>query len=185
MLSETIDELKAAIQSAHESLRRELAKVRTGRANPDMLDSIRVDYYGSSTPLKQVASITVPEARMIMVKPFDATQVQAVERAIMSSSLGLNPQNDGKLLRIPLPMLTEERRKELVKVARRCGEDCKVSIRHARHDAKDMIDALEKDGDVPADPADRARKELEEVVKAASQAVDDLVQKREADILEV
>ena len=185
MLIETIDELKAAIQSAHESLKRELAKVRTGRANPDMLDSIRVDYYGSSTPLKQVASITVPEARMIMVKPFDATQIQAVERAIMSSSLGLNPQNDGKLLRIPLPMLTEERRKELVKVARRCGEDCKVSIRHARHEAKDMIDALEKDGDVPADPADRARKELEEVVKAASQAVDDYVQKREADILEV
>ncbi len=185
MLSETIDELKAAIQSAHESLRRELAKVRTGRANPDMLDSIRVDYYGSSTPLKQVASISVPEARMIMVKPFDSTQVQAVERAIMTSSLGLNPQSDGKLLRIPLPILTEERRKELVKLARRYGEDCKVSIRHARHEAKDMIDALEKDGDVPADPADRARKELEEIVKNGSQVVDNLVSKREADILEV
>jgi len=185
MLSETIDELKAAIQSAHVSLRRELAKVRTGRANPDMLDSVRVDYYGSSTPLKQIASISVPEARMIMVKPFDATQIQAVERAIMSSSLGLNPQSDGKLLRIPLPILTEERRKKLVKVARRCGEDCRVSIRHARHDAKDMVDALEKDGDVPADPADRARKEIDEVVKTGSQVVDQLVSQREADILEV
>jgi len=185
MVNETLDELKAAIGKAHEALKRELAKVRTGRANPDMLDSIRVDYYGTMTPLRQVASISVPEARMLMLKPFDATQVQAIERAIMSSSMGLNPQNDGKLIRIPLPILTEERRKEFVKVARRCGEDCKVAIRHARHDAKDMIDAMEKDGDIPADPAEKARKELEEIVKAGSNEVDSLVGQKEKDILAV
>ncbi len=185
MLRETLDDLGGAIDKAHEALKRDLAKIRAGRANPAILDGVRVDYYGSPTPLKQLASISVPEPRMIMLKPFDRTQMQVIEKAIMEAQLGLNPGNDGELIRIPMPPLTEERRKDLVKVARKAGEDCKIAIRKARHDAKDMIDALQKDGDVGEDEADRARKELEEIVKGGGTKVDEIVGKKEADILEV
>jgi ribosome recycling factor len=135
--------------------------------------------------LKQLSSISVPEARMIVLKPFDRTQMQVIEKAIMEAQLGLNPSNDGELIRIPMPPLTEERRKELVKVARKSGEECKVAIRKARHDAKDMIDSLQKEGEVGEDDADRARKELEEIVKGGTSKVDEIVGKKEADILEV
>ncbi len=185
MIQETLEELRGSIVKAHESLRRELAKIRTGRANPDILDSVRVSYYDSPTPIKQLASVSVPEPRLIHVKPFDRSQLQSIERAIREAHLGLNPQNDGEVIRIPMPALTEERRKELVKMARTKGEDCKVAIRKSRHDAKDMLDALEKDGDVGADDADRGRKELEEIVKSAVSKVDDIVSKKEKDILEV
>lgn len=183
MLSETLEDLNESIEKATDALRRELAKIRTGRANPDILDSLRVDYYGTPTPLKQMATISVPEPRMITVKPFDRSTIGAIEKAIIVGDLGLNPSNDGELIRIPLPPLTEERRKELVKVARKVGEDAKVAIRRARHDAKDMIDAFEKDGDVGADEAERSRKELEEIVKAASARVDQIVAEKEKDIL--
>ncbi|MBX3248738.1 MAG: ribosome recycling factor [Myxococcales bacterium] len=185
MLRETLDELKNAIEKAHDALKRDLARIRTGRANADILDTVRVDYYGSPTPLKQMASISVPEARLITVKVFDRTQIGIVEKAIMQAQLGVNPSNDGELIRIPMPPLTEERRKELVKVAKSKGEDCKVAIRKARHDAKDMIDSLEKDGDVGADEADRGRKEMEEIVKGGTGRVDELVAHKEKDILEV
>ena len=185
MLEETLEELKDAIEKAHEALKRELAKIRTGRANPDILDTVRADYYGTSTPIKQMASITVPEARMLVVKPFDKTALGAIEKAIMQAQLGVNPSNDGEVIRIPMPPLTEERRKELQKVARAKGEDCKVSIRHARHDAKDMVDTLEKDGEVGADDAERGRKSLEEIVKGGNVVVDELVAKKEKDIMTV
>ena len=185
MLAETLEELGGAIAKAHEALKRDLAKIRAGRANPAILDGVRVDYYGSPTPLKQLASISVPEPRMIMLKPFDRSQIQVIEKAIMEAQLGLNPGNDGELIRVPMPPLTEERRKELVKVARKSGEDCKVAIRKARHDAKDMIDSLQKEGEVGEDDADRARKELEEVVKSGTNTVEQIVGKKEADILEV
>jgi ribosome recycling factor len=185
MLTETLEELSGSIEKAHEALKRDLAKIRAGRANPAILDGVRVDYYGSPTPLKQLASISVPEPRMIMLKPFDRSQMQVIEKAIMEAQLGLNPGNDGELIRIPMPPLTEERRKDLVKVARKLGEECKVAIRKARHDAKDMIDSLQKEGEVGEDDADRARKELEEVVKSGTNKVDEIVGKKEADILEV
>jgi ribosome recycling factor len=185
MLSETLDELKQSIDKAHEALRRELGKIRAGRANPSILDAVRVDYFGTPTPLKQLASISVPEARLIVLKPFDRTQMQAIERAIMDAQLGLNPQNDGELIRLPIPPLTEERRKDLVKVARKVGEECKVAVRKARHDAKDMIDSLQKEGEVGEDDAERSRKELEEIVKVGTHRVDEIVAKKEADILEV
>jgi ribosome recycling factor len=185
MLAETLEELGAAIDKAQEALKRDLAKIRAGRANPAILDGVRVDYYGSPTPLKQLSSLSVPEARMIVLKPFDRTQIQVIEKAIMEAQLGLNPSNDGEIIRIPMPPLTEERRKDLVKVARKSGEECKVAIRKARHDAKDMIDSLQKEGEVGEDDADRARKELEEVVKAGTGKVDEIVGKKEADILEV
>jgi ribosome recycling factor len=185
MLVETLQELKTDIAKAHEALKRDLAKIRAGRANPDILDSVRVDYYGSPTPLKQLASISVPEARLIVLKPFDRSQMQVIEKAIMETQLGLNPSNDGEIIRIPMPPLTEERRKELVKLARKSGEDSKVAIRKARHDAKDMIDSLQKEGEVGEDDAGRARKELEEIVKTGTARVDEIVTKKEADILEV
>jgi len=185
MLAETLEELGAAIDKAQEALQRDLAKIRAGRANPAILDGVRVDYYGSPTPLKQLSSLSVPEARMIVLKPFDRTQIQVIEKAIMEAQLGLNPSNDGEIIRIPMPPLTEERRKDLVKVARKSGEECKVAIRKARHDAKDMIDSLQKEGEVGEDDADRARKELEEVVKTGTGKVDEIVGKKEADILEV
>ncbi len=185
MLAETLEELKTDIAKAHEALKRDLAKIRAGRANPDILDSVRVDYYGSPTPLKQLASISVPEARLIVLKPFDRSQMQVIEKAIMETQLGLNPSNDGEIIRIPMPPLTEERRKELVKLARKSGEDSKVAIRKARHDAKDMIDSLQKEGEVGEDDAGRAKKELEEIVKTGTTRVDEIVSKKEADILEV
>lgn len=185
MLDETLQELNDSIEKAHEALKRDLARIRAGRANPAILDGVRIDYYGSPTPLKQLASISVPEPRLIVLKPFDRSQMQAIEKAIMEAQLGLNPGNDGELIRIPMPPLTEERRKDLVKVARKSGEECKVAIRKARHDAKDMIDSLQKEGEVGEDDADRARKELEEVVKTGTAKVDDIVSKKEADILEV
>ena len=185
MIQETLDDLKASIQKAQDALRRDLAKVRTGRANPDLLDGVRVDYYGSPTPLKQMASISVPEPRMIMLKPFDRSTIKPIETAIVKADLGLNPSNDGEIIRLPMPALTEERRREFAKVAKKNGEECKVAIRKHRHDAKDLIDALEKDGEVGRDDADRGRKELEEIIKGANADVDAIVAKKEREILEV
>ncbi|MCZ6805397.1 MAG: ribosome recycling factor [Deltaproteobacteria bacterium] len=185
MLAETLKELKDSIAKAHEALKRDLAKIRAGRANANILDAVRVDYYGSPTPLNQLASISVPEARLIVLKPFDRSQIQLIEKAIMETQLGLNPSNDGDIIRIPMPPLTEERRKELVKLARKSSEDSKVAIRKARHGAKDMVDSLRKEGEVGEDDADRARKELEEIVKGGTARVDEIVSKKEADILEV
>lgn len=185
MIRETLDELKQGIHKAHESLKRELAKIRAGRAHADILNSVRVDYYGSATPLNQLASISIPEPRLIVLKPFDRTQIQAIEKAIMEGQLGLNPSNDGEIIRLPMPLLTEERRKELVKVAHKASEEAKVAIRKARHDAKDMVDALQKEGEVGEDDAKRAKKELEEIVKSGTSQVDAIVAKKEADILEV
>lgn len=185
MIQETLDDLKASIQKAQDALRRDLAKVRTGRANPDLLDGVRVDYYGSPTPLKQMASISVPEPRMIMLKPFDRSSIKPIETAIVKADLGLNPSNDGEIIRLPMPALTEERRREFAKVAKKNGEECKVAIRKHRHDAKDMLDALEKDGEVGRDDADRGRKELEDIIKTANADVDAIVAKKEREILEV
>ena len=185
MVEETLEELKTGIENAQTALKKELAKIRTGRANSAILDGVRVDYFGSPTPLKQLASISVPEARLIVVKPFDKSSIQDIERAIVEAQLGVNPANDGEIVRVPMPPLTEERRKDLTKVAKAKGEDCKVQIRKARHDAKDMIDALQKDKEISEDDADRAKKSIEEVVKAAGGRVDELVSKKEADILEI
>lgn len=185
MIDETLEELKDSIGKAHDALKRELAKLRTGRANPDILDSVRVEYYGHPTPLNQLASVSVPEARLLMVKPFDKSQIKQIEKAIMEAELGLNPQNDGEIIRLPVPQLTEERRKEIVKLARKHGEECKVAIRKARHEAKDVLETLEKEGEASADDVERAKKELEEIVKEGTSKVDDLVQKKEKDLLEL
>jgi ribosome recycling factor len=183
MLDDVLKELAVAITKAHEALKRDLSKLRAGRAHPNLLDGIRVDYYGTLTPLAQMAHVNVPEARLITVKPWDKTAIKPVEKALRESDLGLNPQTDGDLIRIPLPPLTEERRKEFVKIGRKYGEECKVSIRKARHDAIDMLDAL--DGDASADEIDRAKKKVEDVVQDGTKSVDTMITAKEKDILEV
>jgi ribosome recycling factor len=185
MLEDVHKELVAAIAKAHEVLKRDLAKLRAGRANPALLDGVRVDYYGTPTVLSQMAHINVPEPRLLTVKPWDKTQVKAVEKAIRESELGLNPQADGDIIRIPLPPLTEERRKDFVKLARKYGEDCKVTIRKARHDALDMLGQIDSEGEASADDVDRAKKRAEETVADAAKQVDGTVGHKEKDILEV
>jgi ribosome recycling factor len=185
MLNDIQAELVSSIGKAHDALKRELAKLRAGRANPSMLEGIRVDYYGTPTPLAQMAHINVPEPRTLTIKPWDKSQVKAVEKAIRESDLGLNPQVDGDLVRIPLPPLTEERRKEMVKIAKKYGEECKVAIRKARHDALDLLAACEADGEASADDVDRSKKKAEETVADGVKQVDMTIAHKEKDILEV
>jgi len=185
MIAETLEDLKGNIAKAHEALKRELAKIRTGRAHPSLLESIRVEVYGQQTPIAQMASIGVPEARMLTIKPWDKTQIKLIEKAIVTSPLGLTPQNDGELIRVPMPPLTEERRKEFVKLAKRAGEETKVAIRKARHEAKGLIDTLVKDKDVGEDDGKRAMEKVEEVIQKGVAEVDGVVSRKEKDILEV
>jgi ribosome recycling factor len=185
MLDDIHKELISSIGKAHEVLRRDLGKLRAGRANPNLLDGIRVDYYGTMTPLNQMAHVNVPEPRLITVKPWDKTQVKPVEKALRESDLNLNPQTDGDLIRIPLPPLTEERRKEFVKIAKKYGEECKVTIRKARHEAMDMLTELDEGGDASADDVDRAKKKAEETVADAVKTVDGIIGQKEKDIMEV
>jgi ribosome recycling factor len=185
MLDDVQKELVASIGKAHEALRRDLGKLRAGRANPNLLDGIRVDYYGSLTPLAQMANVNVPEPRLLTVKPWDKTAVKAVEKALRESDLNLNPQTDGDLIRIPLPPLTEERRREFVKIAKKYGEECKVAIRKARHDAIDMFNEIDQAGDASSDDVDRAKKKAEETVADSVKAVDGMIAQKEKDIMEV
>ncbi|MBL8610453.1 MAG: ribosome recycling factor [Myxococcales bacterium] len=185
MIDDVQKDLATAISKAHEVLKRELSKLRAGRASANLLDGIKVDYYGTLTPLAQMAHVNVPEPRLITVKPWDKSQVKPVEKAIRESDLGLNPQPDGDLIRIPLPPLTEERRKEFVKIAKKYGEECKVSIRKARHDALDFLNEMDSSGDASADDVDRGKKKVEEMVSEGAKGVDAIVANKEKDILEV
>ena len=185
MLDDVHKELLAAVGKAHDALKRDLAKLRAGRATPALLEGIRVDYYGSLTPLAQMAHVNVPEPRLITIKPWDKTQIKAVEKALRESDLGLNPQADGDIVRVPLPPLTEERRKEFVKIARKYGEECRVSIRKARHDALDMLSTIENEGEASADEVDRAKKRAEDAIAEATKQVDGIVGSKEKDIMEV
>lgn len=185
MLEDVQKELVTSISKAHDALKRDLAKLRAGRANPNLLDNIRVDYYGTPTPLAQMAHVNVPEPRLITVKPWDKSQIKAVEKALRESDLGLNPQPDGDLIRIPLPPLTEERRREFVKIAKKYGEECKVTIRKARHEALDMLNQIEADGEASADAVDRSKKKVEESVADGAKTVDTMIASKEKDIMEV
>lgn len=185
MIDETLSELQDAIAKAHDALKRDLGKLRTGRASPEMLETIRVDYYGTPTPINQMASVTVPEARLLVIKPWDRSSISPIEKAIQTSPLELNPQNDGETIRIPIPSLTEQRRRELVKVAKDYGEKCRVAIRAARHEAKDILEELKKEGEAGEDEVDRAMKKLEGIVSDGNAKVDDIVGRKEKDIMEI
>jgi ribosome recycling factor len=185
MIEDVLKELRQGIDKTIEALRRDLGKVRTGRASAVMLDGIRVDYYGVPTPLNQMANISVPEPRLMIVKPWEKGQVRAVDKAIREADLGLNPQVDADIIRIPIPPLTEERRREMVKLTKKYGEECKVAVRKHRRDAMEMLDTLDKDGDVSSDEADRAKKKVEEVMTETVKHIDGIIAGKEKDIVEV
>lgn len=185
MIDETLAELKQQLEKSKEALKRDLAKLRTGRAHAGMLDSVKVEYYGATTPLGQMATVSVPEPRLITVKPWDKSQMHAVDKAIRESDLGLNPQLDSEFIRIPIPPLSEERRKDLVKVAKKQGEECKVGIRKARHEALDMLNEIKSNGDASEDEVDRAKKKAEEIVAESVQNVDQIIHQKEKEILTI
>ncbi len=185
MLDDVHKELQSAIAKAHDVLKRDLAKLRAGRANANLLDGIRVDYYGTMTPLAQMANIAVPEPRLITVKPWDKSVIKQVEKALRENDMGLNPMTDGDLIRLPMPPLTEERRKEFQKIARKYGEECKVTIRKARHEALDMFKEIDDGGDASTDDVDRAKRKAEEIVAEGGKTVDGIIAQKEKDIMEV
>ncbi|MDA3629805.1 ribosome recycling factor [Saccharopolyspora oryzae] len=185
MIDEALLEGEEKMQKAVERAKDELATVRTGRANPAMFSGIVVEYYGSPTPLNQLASVSVPEARLVVIKPYDASQLAAMEKAIRDSDLGVNPSNDGQLIRVAIPQMTEERRKEMVKLAKTKGEEGKVSVRGVRRKVKEEIDRIVKDGEAGEDEGTRGEKELDNLTHRYTAQIDDLVKHKEAELLEV
>jgi ribosome recycling factor len=185
MIDEVIGELKKETDSTLGALRRDLARTRTGRASSALLEGITVDYYGSKTPLNQVAGVTVPEPRLIVLSPYDKSVLSAIEKAIQQSDLGLTPINDGKLIRIPIPELTEERRRDLVKHIRKMGEDYRVSMRNHRRDAIEMLKQLLKDKEITEDDDRRAHAQVEELTRDAIARVDKVLKAKEDEIMEV
>ena len=185
MIDEALLEGEEKMQKAVEVAKDGLASVRTGRANPAMFSSIVVDYYGSPTPLNQLASVSVPEARLVVIKPYDASQMAAMEKAIRDSDLGVNPSNDGQLIRVAIPQMTEERRKEMVKLAKSKGEDGRVTIRGIRRKVKEEIERIVKDGEAGEDEGARAEKELDNLTHRYTGQVDELLKHKEAELLEV
>ncbi len=185
MIDETLFEAEEKMESAVEHAKEEFAAIRTGRATPAMFSKIVVDYYGAPTPVTQMASVGVPEPRMVIVKPYDASQLGPIERAIRDSDLGVNPNNEGTQLRIHLPQMTEERRRDMIKVARSKAEEGRVAIRNVRRKAKEQLDRLVKDGEAGEDDGRRAEKELDDVTHRYVAIVDELVKHKEAELLEV
>jgi len=177
--------LTEKMDHALEHLKRDLAGLRTGRASVALLDGVRVDYYGTMTPLKQVSNISTPEARLITIQPWEPNLIKEIEKAISNSGLGVNPSNDGKLIRVPLPPLTEERRKELGKICKKHGEDTKVQIRGFRRDANEELKKLQKDTKLTEDELRKAEQDTQKLTDSYVQKIDDVIKKKEQEILEV
>ena len=182
---EVLDSLKSDMEKTLAAYRRELAKIRTGRATAALLDGLQADYYGSKTPLKQLAQVTAPEPRLLVVQPYDKAALIAIEKAIQQSDLGLNPLNDGKILRLPFPEPTEERRKETVKYTRKKTEEFRVELRRNRHESLELVKELEKDGEVTQDDARKIRDKVEAETKAFLEQVEEGLKKKEQEILTV
>ncbi len=185
VIEETLLEAEEKMEKAVVVAKEDFAAIRTGRAHPAMFNKIVADYYGALTPINQLASFSVPEPRMAVVTPFDKSALRNIEQAIRDSDLGVNPSNDGNIIRVVFPELTEERRREYIKVAKTKGEDAKVSIRSVRRKAKDAIDKLVKDGEVGEDEGRRAEKELDDTTAKYVAQVDELLKHKEAELLEV
>jgi ribosome recycling factor len=185
VIEETLLEAEEKMDKAVEVAKEDFASIRTGRANPGLFSRVLVEYYGSPTPLQQLASFAVPEARTLLITPFDKSVLSDIERALSTSDVGANPSNDGQVIRIVIPELTEERRKEYVKIVRSKGEDAKVSIRNIRRKAKEALDKIVKDGEAGEDEGSRAEKELDGLTKAHTDNVDDLLKRKEVELLEV
>ena len=185
MRKEVLSDLRKKIDKTMEHVRHEFATIRTGRASTALLDGINVDYYGSSVPLNQIANLSVPDARLLMITPYDKGGLGSIEKAILKSDLGLTPNNDGKVIRIPIPELTEERRKDLVKVVRRLAEDSRVSLRGIRREAKDRVKKSEKSGEIPEDDSHRLVDEIQKVTDEYTGKIEELLKAKENEIMEV
>ncbi len=185
MIDDTLLEAEEKMDRAVEHAKEEFAAIRTGRANAAMFSKIVIDYYGTPTPLPQMASIGVPEPRMVIINPYDTSQIGAMERAIRDSDLGVNPGNEGTQLRIMVPPMTEERRRDMTKIARAKGEDAKVAVRNVRRKAKEELDRIVKDGEAGEDDGRRAEKELDDLTSKYVTHIDELIKHKEAELLEV
>jgi ribosome recycling factor len=185
VINDILNEADSKMDKSVEATREEFAAIRAGRAHPSMFNKIVVDYYGSPTPLQQLASFTAPEARVILIQPYDQGAMTNIEKAIRESDLGVNPADDGKLIRCVFPELTEERRKEYIKVAKAKAEDGRVAVRNLRRTAKQNLEKLEKDGEVGKDDVTGAEKRLDGLTKKHTDAIDELLKHKEAELLEV
>lgn len=183
MLDEIFDDLDSSFAAVLEALRVDLGKIRTGRANPAIFDNLRVDYYGTPTPLNQVGSIKVVDANLLTIQPWEKQMIPVIEKAILASDLGLNPANDGVLVRVPIPPLTGERRQSLVKQAKKAAEDRKVAARNHRRDANEMIKALEKDKAISEDDMHRGLKQVQDATDKVMETIDKLTSSKEGEIL--
>lgn len=184
MIDQIFEDAETRMRKAVEATKSELSKIRTGKASPAILDAIRVDYYGTSVPIKQVASISVPEPRLISIQPWDKKLLPEIEKAILKSDLGLNPINDGNTIRLPIPPLTEERRRDLVRVVHKLGEEGRIAIRNIRRDANEKLKKAEKEGEISEDDAHRAMKEIQELTDQYIEEVDKVIKAKEQEILE-
>jgi ribosome recycling factor len=185
MLNDVMKELQANLDKGIEAFKRDLTKVRTGRANLAILDGVRVDYYGTPTPLNQVASLNVADPRLITVKPWERSLIPEIDKAIRASQLGLNPNSDGEMVRLPMPALTQERRQELVKLVKKMAEEGKVALRAARRDANEMLKDLLKEGGITEDDERNGLKKVQETTDKAVSRIDEILAKKEGEILEV
>jgi len=185
VIDETLLEAEEKMDKAVEVAKEDLSGVRTGRANPAMFNKLTADYYGTPTPLSQMASFQVQDARMVVISPYDKTALGAIERSIRDSDLGVNPSSDGVVIRVVFPQLTEERRKEYIKVAKAKGEDAKISLRNIRRHAKETLDKLAKDGDAGEDDVRRAEKQLDDLTQKHTGKIDELLKHKESELLEV
>jgi len=184
MIDDIYQETKESMSKSIEALERELNRVRTGRASLSILDGIKVDYYGTLTPLNQMATLAVPESRLITIQPWDVSVIKDIEKALLKSDLGLTPTNDGKILRISIPPLTEERRKELVKLVHKMCEEHKVSVRNVRRDSNELLKSLKKDGDISEDQAFKAQDEVQKITDEHVKLIDECYTNKEKEILE-
>ncbi|EIZ4611550.1 ribosome recycling factor [Staphylococcus pseudintermedius] len=184
-MKEIIQDAKTRMKKSTENLSRELAQINAGRANSNLLAGVQVDYYGAPTPVQQLASINVPEARLLVVSPYDKTSLADIEKAIIATNLGVNPTSDGDVIRIMVPALTEERRKEIVKEVKKTGENAKVSIRNIRRDANDTLKRQEKDGDISEDELRNGSDEVQKITDSSIKEIDQLVADKEKDIMSV
>jgi len=184
MIESIYDETKESMGKAVNALKTELKRVRTGRASLSILDGIKVDYYDTLTPLNQMATLAVPESRLITIQPWDVSVIKDIEKALLKSDLGLTPSNDGKIIRISIPPLTEERRKELVKVVRKICEDYKVSVRNIRRDSNELLKIMKKDGEISEDDAFRSQDEVQKITDEQIKFIDECFKEKEKEILE-
>ena len=185
MSQEVIDECKKEMEKATAALRKDLSRVRTGRASTGLLEGLMVEYYGARTPLNQIAGLSAPDPRLLVVQPFDKSVIGEIERAILRSDLGLTPQNDGKIIRIPVPELTEERRRELVKHVRKMAEEFRVSLRNHRRDGIEMLKEMEKDKDISEDERRHGQERIEALTKQYVEKIDSILKAKEQEIMAI